>query len=477
MSTPLSFYWHDYETFGANPAYDRPCQFAGLRTDANLNQIGDPLVVFCKPPVDYLPSPEACLITGITPQLARDRGMIEADFIARILQELAQPGTCGVGYNSLRFDDEVTRFTLYRNFRDPYEREWKNGNSRWDLIDVMRMARALRPEGLEWPDYDDGTPSFRLEDLSRANGIEHSNAHDALADVYATLALARRLRDKHQKLFDYALKAREKEWVRRQFNLMESSPVLHFASTYASENAKAAVLIPVALPRSNKNAVICCNLLLDPEPLAKLSAQELRKYLFMRRADRTDDMPVVPLVQIQVNRCPIIAPIGMLADGVDQRLNIDLKRVRERYEQVRAIPGLNEKLQSLFAYEGKPSRDPDSALYGGFIPDNDKLLMEEVVAAPPDELATMNLRFQDPRLPELLFRYRARNFPDSLDNDEQVQWQQHIAERVNDPDVGLAAYRSRIRALKSERVNDPAAQEILTQLDAYGDEYSVYESA
>src|SRR5690554_3991737 len=181
-----TFYWHDYETFGVDPARDRPVQFAGLRTDAQLNPIGEPLVIYARPADDYLPHPKACLVTGITPQEALAKGLPEREFIRLIHEELAQPGTCGVGYNSLRFDDEVTRYTLYRNFYDPYAREWQNGNSRWDIIDMLRAAYALRPEGIVWPQREDGLVSFKLEELTAANGISHEAAHGALSDVHAT---------------------------------------------------------------------------------------------------------------------------------------------------------------------------------------------------------------------------------------------------------------------------------------------------
>ena len=117
MTTTL--YWHDYETTGATPARDRPSQFAGVRTDEALNVIGEPLVIYCQPPRDILPHPVASLVTGITPQLAESEGLPEREFISRIHAELAQPGTCGVGYNSIRFDDEVTSYTCYSKFIDP----------------------------------------------------------------------------------------------------------------------------------------------------------------------------------------------------------------------------------------------------------------------------------------------------------------------------------------------------------------------
>ena len=214
-----SFYWHDYETWGAEPARDRAAQFAGLRTDLDFNPIGKPLVIYARPADDFLPQPGACMVTGISPQKAYEEGVPEADFFRFIHEEMSVPGTCSLGYNTLRFDDEVTRYGLYRNFYDPYEREWKNGNSRWDMIDVVRLTRALRPEGINWPQKEDGVTSFRLEDLTAANDIEHAGAHDALVDVTATIAVAKMVKQAQPKLFDYVFTNRNKQALAKMLNL------------------------------------------------------------------------------------------------------------------------------------------------------------------------------------------------------------------------------------------------------------------
>jgi len=234
MSIERTFLWHDYETSGADPKRDRPLQFAAIRTDENLNIIGDPIEIYCKPSDDFLPHPQACLITGITPQHAIREGVCEAQFIAQINAQMSVPGTCSVGYNSIRFDDEITRYTLYRNFYDPYAREWQNQCSRWDLIDMVRLTRALRPDGIEWPDYDDGSPCFKLEELSKANGIEHSNAHDAMADVYATIELARIIRDKQRKLYDFVLSNKTKQAAQSFLDVSTMKPALHVSYVFAS---------------------------------------------------------------------------------------------------------------------------------------------------------------------------------------------------------------------------------------------------
>jgi exodeoxyribonuclease-1 len=230
-----TLYWHDYETFGIDPRRDGPAQFAGLRTDLALNPIGKPLVIYCQPPRDRLPAPEACLVTGITPQIAQQHGVCEAEFIAAIHAELAQAGTCALGYNTLRFDDEVTRNTLYRNFYDPYEREWKNGNSRWDIIDMVRLTAALRPDGIEWPKDEQGRPSFRLERLTEANGISHSGAHDALVDVRATIDLARLIKTRQPRLYDFVWRNRGKHEAAELLKLGSFEPLLHVSEKYPAE--------------------------------------------------------------------------------------------------------------------------------------------------------------------------------------------------------------------------------------------------
>jgi len=272
MTTTL--YWHDYETFGVDPRRDRPSQFAGLRTDESLNEVGEPLVIYCKPARDVLPHPEACLLTGITPQLALAKGVPEPEFIARIHAELAQPGTCGVGYNTLRFDDEVTRYTLYRNFYEPYAREWQQGNSRWDLIDLVRMTYALRPEGIEWPLHDDGRPSFRLEDLAAVNGIGHESAHDALSDVRATIGLARLLRDRQPRLYDWLFQLRNKRKAAKQLDLVGHKPVLHTSRMYPSETGCTTLVMPLMGEPDNNNSVLVYDLRMDPRPFINLALQQ-----------------------------------------------------------------------------------------------------------------------------------------------------------------------------------------------------------
>jgi len=468
-----SFYWHDYETWGADPRKDRACQFAGLRTDEDLTPIGDPLVLYCRPATDLLPQPDACLITGITPSIAERTGIVEAELAARIYDELARPGTCGVGFNSLRFDDEVSRNLFYRNFLDPYAREWQNGNSRWDLIDALRLAHALRPDGIQWAQRDDGVTSFRLEHLTAANGIEHGQAHDALADVRATIALARLLKQAQPRLFAFALTLRAKHKVEALID--KGVPLLHVSARYPAQQGCIAPVLPVARHPTNKNSVIVFDLRQDPRILADLSVEEIQRRLFTATADLPDGVERVPLKGVGINRSPMLAPMGTLEAAAAERWAIDPRVVEEHAASLRAIPGLAKKIQQVHGGRVFESQsDPDLMIYsGGFFSDRDRRAMQTVRETSAEDLATAAFRFDDARLPEMLFRYRARNWPETLSADELEEWDAFRLQRLTEADGGgsiqLDGYQERIMALREEIGDDSEKARVLDDLEAWAE--------
>ncbi|MCP5298738.1 MAG: exodeoxyribonuclease I [Chromatiaceae bacterium] len=471
MSETRSFYWHDYETWGAQPSVDRPAQFAGLRTDLEFNPIGEPLVVYARPADDFLPHPEACLITGITPQLAREKGAPEADFFRFIHDELARPGTCALGYNSLRFDDEVTRYGLYRNFFDPYAREWQNGNSRWDMIDVVRLTRALRPDGIEWPEREPGVTSFRLEDLTAANGIEHSGAHDAQADVRATIAIARLVRERQPKLFDFAFGNRGKQQLARQLDVQAANPVLHVSARYPARLGCIAAVLPLAPHPVNRNGVIVYDLRADPTPLLTLSADEIRARLFTATADLPDGAERIPLKVVHVNRSPVVVPMGTLTDDARERWLMDADAERSHLDALRAAaPAVGQKLREIFAQieSFPPQPDPDRDLYGAFLSDADRRRCEQVRRTVPDALGTTSFGFDAPKLNELLFRYRARNWPETLDGTERRRWEAFRRARLTEPDAGgsiiIDDYRRRLSRMAVDLSLTPRQREVVDAL-------------
>lgn len=424
-----TFFFFDYETWGTSPAKDRPSQFAGVRTDDNFNIIGEPLVIYCRPPADYLPAPEAALITGITPQKAQKEGLPEPEFIAKIHAELSRPNTTSLGYNSIRFDDEVTRYTCYRNFLDPYSWSWQNGNSRWDLLDVMRACHALRPEGVEWPENEEGFTSFKLEHLSVANGIEHSNAHDAMADVIATIEMAKKVKAAQPKLFDYFFSMRHKRKLNELIDIVNMTPLMHVSGMLGRECQYTSWIVPLAWHPTNNNAVIVVDLAKDPHPLFDLDANALHERLYTRHDELGDLLPV-PVKLVHLNKCPILAPAKTLTAENATNIGIDREQCLANLALIRQHPEVREKLVQLFSIEREfeKSHDVDTLLYDGFFSPADKASMDIIRQTDPTHLAALDITFNDKRIEPLLFRYRARNYPWTLDENEQRRWANHCRE-------------------------------------------------
>jgi len=471
MSGTQTFYWHDYETFGTDPRRDRAVQFAGIRTDVDFNIVDDPLVVYCKPAADCLPHPDACLITGITPQLAEQKGVCEAEFIRLIHGQLAQPNTCTLGYNSLRFDDEVTRNCLYRNFYDPYAREWQNGNSRWDLIDVVRAARALRPKGIAWPVNGEGGPSFRLDQLTQANNIAHEAAHDALSDVHATLAITKLVKQAQPKLYEFLLQHRVKAEALNLLQFGSFKPVVHVSGKYPAVKNCLAIVLPVCKHPTNTNGMIVYDLSVDPEPMLSLSAEEIQQRIFTATADLPEGVARIPLKTVHINKCPVLAPVSVIRAGDAERLQIDLELCCANIDKIKAAVGLADKLAAVFGAQdyAEQDSDPDLEIYsGGFFSENDKRQMVKIRTMPPEQLANSAFKFTDKRLPEMLFRYRARNYPQTLNADEQLRWNAFCVDRLTGRQAGagilLDDYFSRLEELRSA---DNVNAEIISALEAY----------
>jgi len=475
MNAP-SFYWYDYETFGIDPRVDRICQFAGIRTDMNFNIIDEPIDILCKATDDILPNPEASLITHITPQDTLKTGLRETEFIERILQEFSKPNTCVTGFNNIRFDDEFTRYTLYRNFFDPYSREWQNGCSRWDIIDLVRITRALRPEGINWPVDDKGIASNRLELITKENGISHEAAHDALSDVYATIAVAKLIKDKQAKLFNFVFEHKNKQKLSQLLNLQNPQAVLHTSGMYSSEICNSAMIYPLAQHPTNKNGIIAFDLRYSPDDIINLSTDEIIERLYTPRDQLPAGVERIPLKTIHINKCAVIAPISTLDDASAQRTQIDRTVHLEHLEKLKsALPGIKPKLKKIYSHNPFPvEADPDKSLYsGGFFSADDKQRMQQLHELNAADLATASFNFEDKRLAEMLFRYRARNFPETLSSDEKVRWNTYRLHRFSDHDDNSLSYTLFTQIINEHLTSSELSankKEILLKLQQWGEE-------
>ncbi len=431
----MTLLWYDLETFGKNPRWDRVAQFAAVRTNDRFEPVEDPIVLYCRITPDYVPDPYACLVTGITPQETLDKGLREYDFIKAIDKEFSRPGTCTVGYNSIRFDDEFIRNLYYRNFFDPYRREWADGNSRWDILDLVRATHDLRPEGINWIKHEDGRPLFKLEKLTEANGISHEHAHDALSDVYATIAMAKLISDKQPKLFRWVFHNRKKDDLRRIINLDTREPVVHTSGMLTGMKGCTSLMAPLVTDPVVRNMVHCFDLRYSPIPLMELSVEDIRHRLFTPRKQLEEEgVERIPLKGIHLGKCPVVAPLGTLDDEAAERLEIDRSKCMQHWDMLQSDPSLLQKVRKVFEKE-KPAfpseEDPDMQIYsGGFFRDDDKARLSIIHETEPEELKNLTLNFHDPRISEMLRRFIGRNFPQTLDEEEMRIWKSSCAARI-----------------------------------------------
>jgi len=469
-----TLFWYDFETSGIDPRRDRIFQVAGIRTNLELEVIDDPVNIFCKPSYDFLPHPQACLVTGITPQLADEKGISETEFCHKLNKQLMQPETCTIGYNSLSFDDEFTRNLMYRNLRDPYAREWQNGNSRWDLIDIVRGAYALRPDGINWPSHENGTPSFRLEDLTKANNIEHEQAHDALADVYATIAIAKLLREKQPKLYKYLFTHRSKNAVFKDLSVIDPKPVVYISSFIPASKGCMTVVLPVAAHPQNKNAVIVYDLQQDPREFLSLDQQEMHELLFTATKDLPEGKNRLPVQLISANKCPVLVPLNTVNGEVKERFKIDLDKCMEHATLLKSSNEFISRLARLYQQQDSSDEsavDPELAIYsGGFFNNDDRVRMNKIHYMSPDQLS-QSMHFDDPRIQEMLLRYRARNYPELLDDSEKKRWTAFRRERLSGVDrsgaLTLSEFEEAIKEQKKSAGLTSSQLHILDQLKSW----------
>lgn len=468
-----TFFWYDFETFGRDPMRLRPVQFAGIRTTLDLEPIGEPISLLCKPTPDFLPHPDACLVHGISPLQALRKGLPEGEFAERIQREMTRPGTCNVGYNAMAFDHTATQFLFYRTLREPYTWHYQDGCTRWDIIDLLRAAYALRPEGLSFPTNGDGKPSFRLEDIAPANGVELNNAHDALCDVRATIGMARRVKEEQPRLFDYYYSLREKRNVGKVIAPSEPSAVLHVAPFYSAESRYATLVWPVATSPTNGNAVIAFDLARDPETMLSLSVEELQHRMFTPADDLPDEIERPGLTTIKRNKSPFVVRLNGNRDRVLDQIGLDQALFDERVRTLTGTSGLLDKVRDVYD-RAFVHEDVDHQLYDGFIKDGDRRTLQRLLDLPPADFLGAAPSFEDDRLPELVERFGARNYYEHLAPGRKDAWRGACRGRLSRRRAyGFADYDRDIANRKAES-SDASEHTLLEEMRAYGEQVNAW---
>ena len=444
-----TYFFYDLETSGLNARSARVMQFAGIRTNMDLDPIGEPVNVLVRLSDDILPDPYAVMVTGITPQQTLADGISEREFCRMLMSEIFTADTTVVGFNNVRFDDEFIRHTLWRNFHDPYEWAWSDGRSRWDMLDVVRMTRSLRPEGIKWPVSEEGKPVNKLELLAAENGLDHVKAHDALSDVEALIGVAKLIKEKQPKLFGYLFEARAKKKVAELVNLEDPRPFVYASGRYGSEHDFTTVAFPIA-PGVKPGGVLVYDLRVDPEIFKNASPKALAEIMFASREQRQDPGFVgLPVKELSYNKCPAVAPLGVLDAAAQARIHLDLPTIDSHIKKLDAMPDFGARIREAFEMREPyaPSVDVEDKLYDGFINDKDKGRMAAVRDADANALADFHPDFADERLTELLLRYKARQFPESLSDDERKAWEIYRSQKLTS---ALPGYLKQLQELAAK---------------------------
>ncbi|AYN24539.1 exodeoxyribonuclease I [Buchnera aphidicola] len=437
----INFLFYDYETFGTHTSLDKPAQFSSIKTDENLNIIEKPKSFYCFPSDDYLPDPSSILITGITPEYTEKNGMNEYEFSKKIHTILLKPHTCVIGYNNINFDDEITRNIFYRNFLDPYEWSWKNNNSRWDLLNIVRACYSLRPSGIKWPKNELGLPVFKLSDLTKINNIPHCNVHDATSDVYATIELAKLIKRKQPKLFNFFFKYRKKNELYNLIDLKNWAPMIYISSYFGILRNNMSCILPLSWDEDNKNILVAIDLFKDIE-----------KLIFFCKTVSIDNISIknlfdLGIVLIYFNRCPILAPMKSIREEDRTRLNFKTSLYDKKINLVKKNYFIIHFIKNVLLKKKKnnDSLNVDLRIYDSFFSFYDKSLIKMISLTKPNCLKNMQLNFKDARLKELFFRYKARNFFHILNKSEKKEWLCYCLETLNS--FFLTGYIDKIESL------------------------------
>ncbi len=469
----MNFYFYDLETTGFSPRSGRIMQFAGQRTDMDLKPIGEADNLLIKITEDILPDPGAILVTGITPQKTLAEGVSETEFVHYFDKKINLLDTIFVGFNSIRFDDEFMRHLFYRNFYDPYEWQWQDGRSRWDLLDATRMIRALRPAGIKWPFDSSGAPTNQLGFLTSVNKLVHSNAHDALSDVQATISLARLLKSKQPKIFSYLLDHRTKQKISALVGRGE--PFVYTSGKYPSEYEKTTVAISLA-DHPKRTGAIVYDLRYDPLEFAKLTPSQLAE-AWRRRYP--EEGPILPVKTLQFNRCPSVAPLSVLDADSQKRLKIDMKVITQNAKNLQKLKDWPDKLLKALEIMDKKqqerfitdAQDIDNQLYDGFFDGRDKQIMKQIRSSKPESLTELTEKLSDKRLKTMLGLYKARNFRSYLTPEESRTWEQFRVSRLmsGGPNSRLNLYFSSLEELNQQATLTGEQKFILEELRLYGE--------
>jgi exodeoxyribonuclease-1 len=311
-------------------------------------------------------------------------------------------------------------------------------------------------------------------------------AHDALSDVNATIALARLIKSRQPKLYDWALGLRDQKIAMKLLDPVDAQPVLHTSSRIPAARGCTTLELPLAIMPDRPKSVVVFDLMGDPDELINGSAEDIADRVFTPAADMPEGISRLPLKLVHSNHVPMLAPAATLKDTDPARIGLDPELCLRHASQIRShLPAIRAKVIEVFSRrfdddsEGSSqTTDPDLMLYtGGFLSNHDRFLLGKVLEVPANKLPGHSWSFNDARLHTMVFRYRARNFPETLSLRETEAWEKDKCQRLFQPDdprqLAYPDYLQLLQQGRQEHAGEARAMRILDALQAWPEEAGI----
>ncbi|MDA8561631.1 exonuclease domain-containing protein [Gammaproteobacteria bacterium] len=391
-----TFLFYDIESTGLNKSFDQVLQFAGIRTDKDLNEIERyELKVKLNP--DIIPSPFATITHRISVKNNQDN-ISEYEAIKKIHSWINQPNTKSLGYNTLGFDDEFLRFSFFKNLLPPYSHQYANNCGRLDLYPMTAMYYLFKNEILNWPKIENKI-SLKLEQLNNANNLAKGQAHDAMVDVEATLKLAREFK-KESKMWDYLIGFFNKNEDIARSNLLKNSPALYFNGYLGHDNNFQCPVIFLGQHKYYKNQSIW--LRLDSTKLIETTQETIQNTTQIIRKKPGEPGFLLPIKKRYLNY--------LTKERLDQT-EINELWLKNNSETLKAIASYHTN----FIYPTYQNVDIDSSLYlNGFKNSNEEKFCRDFHKAPDKEKTKIIDKAPNQNLKKQAIRILGRNFPENL---------------------------------------------------------------
>lgn len=431
----MSFVFFDTETTGLKHGFDQIVHFAAIRTDANLKEIDRFEARSCLLP-HVLPHPAALRTNGLPIGRLLDANLpSHYDMVRAIRQRLLSwSPSIFLGYNSIRFDEEMLRHALFQTLHPAYLTSNHN-NSRADVWGLVMAAAAVSPACLNVPIDPEGRPIFRLEQLALANDVAHEQAHNALSDVVATLELCRLVHQRSPELWQRFVRFSKKATVG---DFVEAEDGFMLTEFFANQ-AYHAPVVCIGRDPDQANGRFCLSLNGDVDRFAAMTDDELRAELAQKPC---------PVRRLRINAAPTLtalydAPEVML-DGVD------IDAIEAQARRVKDDPALCSRLVSAYiaAREPRiPSRHVEARLYDGFPGPQDEARMVEFHDAEWEDRLSIIQSFDDERLRFFglrLLYFEARSvLPEAL----RLKLEHALSGRLVDADAGGLTLEQALREI------------------------------